>query len=51
MTPDDKTVINGVKIERFWWAGKYVVYVDGTATDDDYKTACRKQEEKSHESI
>jgi hypothetical protein len=28
MTADRKTIINGVKIEEFYWAGKMICYVD-----------------------
>ena len=28
MSPDRKEVINGKKVEEYYWAGEYVTYID-----------------------
>lgn len=35
--------IKGVKIEEFYWAGKYVVYVDNRLFEGDFETAMQKE--------
>lgn len=40
MTPDQFTVIDGHKVEEFYWAGKTVVYVDNQLVSTDYATTC-----------
>lgn len=42
MSPDRKTVINGKMVEEYYWAGKYVVYIDGHLFDGSYETALAK---------
>lgn len=40
MSPDQFTVIDGHKVEEFYWAGKTVVYVDNQLAETDYATTC-----------
>lgn len=44
MSPDRKKVINGQRIEEFYWAGKFVVYVNNRASDLSFEEACRAAE-------
>lgn len=41
MTPERSTVIDGHKIEEFYWAGDYTVYVDNHLVREDYDRACK----------
>jgi len=34
MSPERREMINGVKVEEYYWNGKMVVYVDNRANDD-----------------
>jgi hypothetical protein len=36
MTPRRKELINGVKIEEYYWAGDYPCYVDNLLSKDSY---------------
>lgn len=45
MLPEHKQTINDVLIEEYWWAGKYVVYVDRRASDKTFAQACKDAEE------
>ena len=46
MSPDRKKVVNGQRIEEFYWAGKYVVYVNNCASDLSFEEACRAAEKQ-----
>ncbi len=39
MTPDRKQTVNGKLIEEFYWAGRYVTYIDGRFFDGSYTRA------------
>lgn len=39
MTPSKTKTINGQLVEEFWWAGKYVVYIDHHATEETFNQA------------
>ena len=39
MTPERSTVINGKRIEEFYWAGNMVVYVDFKKYEGTYEDA------------
>ena len=39
MTPDRKVTIHGKIVEEFYWAGEYVVYIDGHAFEGSYERA------------
>lgn len=41
MSPDRKTMINGHKIEEFWWAGSFCCYVDNMLSEWDYDKAVK----------
>ena len=36
MAPDKKKIVNGHKVEQFYWAGRDVVYIDNHLTDWKY---------------
>lgn len=40
MLPDKKSMINGHKIEQYYWARKNVVYIDNRKTNETYQQAC-----------
>lgn len=42
MIPERKQVIEGVKVEEFYWAGRQVVYVDNRLTDESFDEACKR---------
>ncbi len=37
MTPDRKQIVNGYKVEEFWWAGSFVVYIDHKLTEETFE--------------
>lgn len=39
MTPDRRTIVNGKKVEEYYWAGKMVVYIDNHAIDMTFEEA------------
>jgi len=41
MTPEKKKVINGHKIEEFYWAGRYVVYIDNHLFEGSFDKAVK----------
>ena len=40
MSPDKKEIINGKKVEEYYWAGKYVVCVDNHVVSSNFKDTC-----------
>ena len=42
MSPDKKEIINGIKIEQYYWAGDNSVYVNNRLTDETFESACKK---------
>lgn len=40
MIPNKKRIINGHKIEEYYWAGVYPIYVDHKLVDETFKEAC-----------
>lgn len=43
MDAQRKTIINGFKIEEYYWHGKFVVYIDNKLSDYDYETVCKQK--------
>ena len=41
MRPDDKMIINGHKVEEYYWAGKKVVYINNRLTEKTFDDACK----------
>jgi hypothetical protein len=41
MTPDRRIEIGGKKVEEYYWAGEYVVYIDGHLFNGNYDTAIK----------
>lgn len=39
MTPDRQEVVNGHKVEEYWWGGEFVVYIDNLASELTYEEA------------
>ncbi len=48
MSPDKKEIVNGKKVEEYYWGGKYVVYIDNRLFKGTYKEAITqiKRDEK-----
>ena len=46
MDCERKMVIDGVKIEEFYWAGKLVVYVNNRLTEKSFDTCVLNEKEK-----
>lgn len=44
MDPDRKKIVNGVEIAEFYWAGRYVVYVEHRLADVSFEEAVRMLE-------
>ena len=42
MTPKRRETINGHTVEEYWWAGDYVVYVDGVRNQNSFATTCAR---------
>lgn len=42
MTPERSKVIDGSRVEEFYWAGKMVVYIDSTLTGETFEQACKR---------
>jgi hypothetical protein len=43
MSPERSTIINGIKIEEFYWHGDLIVYVDNCLQEDkDYDTVVKE---------
>jgi hypothetical protein len=40
MSPDKKEIIDGKKVEEYYWAGRYVVYVNNCAVKGNFKDTC-----------
>ena len=40
MTPDRVEIVNGKKVESFYWNGREVVYVDGKLVNMPFWLAC-----------
>jgi len=40
MNPERQCSINGFRIEEFYWAGDYIVYVNHGLVDGSYENAC-----------
>lgn len=40
MSPERRVVVNGQTIEKFYWAGAMVCYVDSHRTKDSFAEAC-----------
>lgn len=40
MRPDDKMIINGHKVEEYYWAGRKVVYINNRLTEKTFDEAC-----------
>jgi hypothetical protein len=41
MTADRKTIINGNKLEEYYWNGKMVVYINNHLTEMSYDEAVK----------
>ena len=47
MTPDKKKIINGQKVEQYYWAGKNVVYVDNVLQENQtFDEVCTELKEE-----
>ena len=46
MSPERKTTIEGTTVAEYYWAGRYVVYVNNRATDESYEEAIERLESK-----
>lgn len=44
MNPNRATVANGRVVEEYYWAGKYVVYVDNKKVNMTFEEACDANE-------
>jgi hypothetical protein len=44
MSPDRKQTVNGHAVEEFYWAGRWVVYVDGILSAQTFDQACKTLE-------
>jgi hypothetical protein len=44
MSPDQSKTINGILIKEFYWAGKYVVYVNHCLVTTNFEETCRQVE-------
>lgn len=42
MSPDRVKIIDGNRVEEFYWAGKMVVYINNRATDETFEKACSR---------
>ena len=40
MTPERREIINGKKVEEYFWGRKTVVYVDNHAIQESFESAC-----------
>jgi len=40
MSPERKKIVNGKKVEEYYWAGKKVVYVDNHGVEMTFDEAC-----------
>lgn len=49
MKPDRSEIINGNKIEEFYWAGKLIVYVNNRRFDGSFEEAAEKYRRVVHE--
>lgn len=41
MISEKSIVVNGNKIEQYWWAGKLVVYINNIAYEGNYEEAIK----------
>lgn len=46
MTPDRKITINGSRVEEFYWAGRYPVYVNNQLVDETFEQAVKRLAEQ-----
>lgn len=42
-------IINGIKIEEYYWAGRYVVYINNKLSDYTFKQAVKILESEKNE--
>jgi len=42
MDAERKVTINGNKISEYWWAGKFIVYINNRASDLSFESACER---------
>jgi hypothetical protein len=40
MSPERKEIVNGKKVEEYYWAGKMVVYVNNYGVEMTFEEAC-----------
>lgn len=40
MSPERKEIVNGKKVEEYYWSGKMVVYVDNHGVEMTFEEAC-----------
>ena len=41
MTPDRKVVVNGKKVEEYYWAGEYVTYIENRLFNGSFDSAVK----------
>lgn len=54
MTPERTRIINGLKVEEYYWYNKFVVYVNNKKVDTSFEEACldlAKAEEAAKKAI
>ena len=44
MSPEKRKRIGGHTVEKYYWAGKYPVYVDNHFTEETFEQACDRLE-------
>lgn len=49
MTPERETVVNGKKIQEYYWAGRMVVYVNNYKSERTYEEEIQYQREATDE--
>ena len=40
MSPERKEIVNGKKVEEYYWSGKMVVYVDNHGVEMSFEETC-----------
>jgi len=50
MNPERTKTINGTTIEEYYWAGKFVVYINNKLSDYTFEQAIKSLESDPHES-
>lgn len=41
LTPERQIIVNGRKIEEFWWGRKFIVYIDNKLSELNFEQAIK----------